>query len=166
MGIFVGIGSNLGDRRAYLRRSVRLLEERGIRVTARSSIYETRPLQMDSDRPFLNACVEVETTLEPHELLDVLHEIEGELGRVRDGVVRDRTCDLDLLLYGDRRAVRPILPHPRICDRRFVLLPLLELAPDLRDPVTDARYDQAATDLADDPAQRCVRLEAPGGWSP
>ena len=164
MTIYIGMGSNLGDRIGYLRRAAGLLETRGVRVVARSAVYETRPVGMESDLAFLNTAVCVETTLTPGDLLATLHDIERELGRYRDGSIHDRTCDLDLLLYDDRQGHRPSLPHPRIRDRRFVLLPLLDLDPDLCDPVTGANYAGDATRLAADPAQLCTRTMATGDW--
>jgi 2-amino-4-hydroxy-6-hydroxymethyldihydropteridine diphosphokinase len=158
MAIYVGLGSNLGERADTLARALLALEERGVEVEARSSLYESTPVGVPSRNAFLNAVVRVTTALDPHSLLGALLEVERGLGRRRDHPDGDRTCDLDLLLVGGavvRDAVLD-LPHPRIRQRRFVLLPLLELDAALRDPRTGAAYSLDAARLADDPAQRCV----------
>jgi 2-amino-4-hydroxy-6-hydroxymethyldihydropteridine diphosphokinase len=130
---YVGLGTNLGDREALLGQAVELLRER-VDVRAVSSIRETEPWGVVDQPPFLNAAVAVETELTPHELLDLLLELERLLGRTREGPrYGPRTIDLDLLLYGNDMVDEPGLtvPHPRLHERRFALEPLAELDPDL-----------------------------------
>ena len=136
---YVGLGANLGDREATIRRAVELLRaEPGIEVVAVSTLRETDPVGYADQPPFLNGAVAVETELEPRVLLERLLAVERELGRVRDERLRygPRAIDLDLLLYGDRVVVEPGLavPHPRLAERRFALEPLHELDPALRLP--------------------------------
>jgi 2-amino-4-hydroxy-6-hydroxymethyldihydropteridine diphosphokinase len=136
---YVGMGSNLGDREAILRRALELLDdEPGIRVAAVSTFTETDPVGYVDQPPFLNGACALESELAPRALLERLLAVERELGRVRDGVPRygPRTCDLDLLLYGDAVVAEPDLevPHPRLAERRFALEPLVELGPELRLP--------------------------------
>lgn len=127
---YIGLGSNLGDRLGYLQAAVlRLHAHEGIRVARCSSVYETAPVGFTDQPPFLNMAIEVETTLPPLELLGVMLEAERALGRVRTVRWGPRTIDLDLLVYGDvaMRTGRLELPHPRMAERAFVLVPLLEL---------------------------------------
>lgn len=137
MTAFVGLGSNLGDRLGQLRRAVAALSDApGVRVVAESSVRETEALVLPGSPPqpaYLNAVVQVETTLAAPELLALLHRIEADAGRVRTERWAARTLDLDLLLYGDERIDLPGLtvPHPRLTERRFVLEPLADLAPGL-----------------------------------
>lgn len=132
---YVGLGANLGDRRATLERALELLEaEEGIRLVAVSAFRETDPVGYAEQPRFLNAAAALETELGPRELLDRLLDVERALGRTRDGPrFGPRTIDLDLLLHGDRRVDEPNLtvPHPRLHERRFALEPLAELDPDL-----------------------------------
>jgi 2-amino-4-hydroxy-6-hydroxymethyldihydropteridine diphosphokinase len=136
--VFVGIGSNLGDREAYLRRALELLAaDPGIEVEQMSRIRETDPWGVLDQPRFLNAAARLTTDLEPRALLDRLLAVENALGRVRTGErYGPRTIDLDLLLYGDRVIDEPGLrvPHPRLSERRFVLEPLAELDPALEVP--------------------------------
>jgi len=131
MRAFIGLGSNMGDREGWLRRAVELLRaEPELEVVAVSSVRETEPVGYVDQPPFLNAAVEVETSLAARALLDRLLAVEQELGRRRDGPrFGPRTIDLDLLLYGDERVDDPGLtvPHPRLAERRFALEPLHEL---------------------------------------
>jgi 2-amino-4-hydroxy-6-hydroxymethyldihydropteridine diphosphokinase len=132
MRVYVGLGSNLGDREQTLRAAVaRLSASPRIEVLGVSSLRETDPVGPIIDQPrFLNGVVAIETSLSPRELLDRLLEIEAELGRTREGPPGGpRTLDLDLLLYGDERVDEPGLrvPHPRLHERSFVLEPLEEL---------------------------------------
>ncbi len=131
---YVGLGSNLGDREATIRRAVRLLgEAEGIEVVRMSTLRETEPWGPVDQPGFLNGAVAIDTDLEPRALLDVLLDVERQLGRVRDGQERwgPRTIDLDLLLFGELRVDEPGLdvPHPHLHERRFALEPLAELAP-------------------------------------
>lgn len=130
----IGLGGNLGEVRERLDAAIdRLGAEPGLSVTARSRYFRTAPWGSVDQPDFINAAVAVSTTLEPLALLDVLLATEREFGRVRDGERwGPRTLDLDLLAYGDRIVddVRLSVPHPRIAERAFVLLPLADIAAD------------------------------------
>ena len=144
---YVGLGSNLDDREATLRRALELLGERVV-VVAVSSFRETEPWGYDDQPAFLNAAAAVDTELSSRELLNALLEVERALGRTRDGPrYGPRTVDLDLLLYGDEVVDQAGLtvPHPRLHERRFVLEPLAELEPGLTVPGRGT-----VTDLLDD----------------
>lgn len=134
--VFLGLGSNLGDRQANLERALCLLEARGFRVTGRSSLYETEPVGGPPQGWYLNAVVRGETALAPEELLAACLLTERELGRVRQAPNAPRTLDVDILLYGSEQRATPelTLPHPRLQQRLFVLVPLAELEPALRHP--------------------------------
>ncbi len=130
----IGLGSNLGDRRSNLEAALAALDSRPeIRVVRVSAFLETEPVGGPPGQgAYLNAAAELETTLEPSALLCVLQKIEARFGRVRTVRWGERTLDLDLLLYDDLVLDSPELtvPHPRMADRRFVLEPLAEIAPD------------------------------------
>ena len=132
---YVGLGANLGDRERTLREAVDALGAgEGIEVVAVSTLRETEPVGVGQQPRFLNGAAALDTTLESHELLDRLLDVEQRFGRVRvPGEHGPRTLDLDLLLYGDEQIDEPGLtvPHPRLHERRFVLEPLAELAPGL-----------------------------------
>jgi len=136
---FIGLGGNLGDRQSFLDKAVAALQEHErLSVVQVSSYYETEPVGGPPDAPlFLNAVVQVETDLEPRELLAVLLDIERQLGRVRGERNAPRTIDLDLLLYDDLILNDPglTIPHPRMHERGFVLEPMAEIAPDLVHPI-------------------------------
>ncbi len=135
---YLGLGSNVGDREENLRAAIRMLGERGVEVEAISSTYETEPVGEVLDQPdFLNAAIRIRTELEPVALLDACKEIEAERGRALDAPRHSpRPLDVDLLLLGDLdlSTERLTLPHPEVTSRRFVLVPLLELDPDLTLP--------------------------------
>jgi 2-amino-4-hydroxy-6-hydroxymethyldihydropteridine diphosphokinase len=135
---YLGLGSNVGDRLAHLRAAVDLLPDHGVQVVAVSSVYETEPVGEILDQPdFLNAAARIETELGARELLDACKAIEVEQGRMFGGPRHGpRPLDVDVLLLGDveLESERLILPHPQVTARRFVLIPLLELEPDLRLP--------------------------------
>jgi 2-amino-4-hydroxy-6-hydroxymethyldihydropteridine diphosphokinase len=154
---YLGLGSNVGDRRANLQAAIDALPRHGVDVAASSSVYETEPVGEVLDQPdFLNACVRVRTALEPEALLDACKAVERELGRVAGGPRHGpRPIDIDLLLLGDEtyRSERLSLPHAQVTSRRFVLVPLLELAPELVVPGAGAAAD-ALTALRDDAAVR------------
>lgn len=131
--MFLSLGSNLGDREGNLRAALRLLEKQGVHVVRRSSWYETDPVGYTDQPSFLNVVVEVRTSLDPHELLRCAQRVEAALGRVRTVRWGPRTVDVDVLLYGGRVVNTPdlVLPHPRMRERAFVLVPLFEVAPEL-----------------------------------
>ncbi|HEU4658780.1 MAG TPA: 2-amino-4-hydroxy-6-hydroxymethyldihydropteridine diphosphokinase [Capillimicrobium sp.] len=161
---YLGLGSNVGDRRANLQAAVDALPAQGVRVIASSATYDTDPVGEVLDQPsFLNACVRVETEHDPEALLDACKAVERELGRVTagEGYVRHgpRPIDVDLLLLGDREyaSERLRLPHEQVLSRRFVLVPLLELDFELRTPDGTRLADA----LAALPVDEGVRREGP-----
>ena len=135
---YLGLGSNVGDRASHLRAALDLLGENGVEVEAVSSTYETEPVGEVLDQPdFLNAAARIRTGLGPEQLLDVCKRVEAERGRVLDGPRHGpRPLDVDLLLLGDLELETDRLtpPHREVRSRRFVLIPLLELDPDLTLP--------------------------------
>jgi 2-amino-4-hydroxy-6-hydroxymethyldihydropteridine diphosphokinase len=155
---YLGLGSNVGDRREHLRAAIAALPEHGVEVETVSSAYETEPAGELLDQPdFLNAAIRIRTELEPEPLLDLCKAIEVERGRLfaspRHG---PRPLDVDLLLLGDLelKTDRLTLPHPEVTSRRFVLAPLLELDPELALP-DGTRLADALTALG--PGQRADR---------
>jgi 2-amino-4-hydroxy-6-hydroxymethyldihydropteridine diphosphokinase len=135
---YLGLGSNVGDRRANLERAVAELPGQGVEVMASSSVYETEPVGFVPDqRDFFNACLRVQTGLQPEPLLDACKEVERALGRRLGGRRHGpRELDVDLLLLDSLEYASPRLrlPHPEVSTRRFVLVPLLELDPELALP--------------------------------
>ncbi|WNR44800.1 2-amino-4-hydroxy-6-hydroxymethyldihydropteridine diphosphokinase [Paenibacillus roseipurpureus] len=127
---YVALGSNIDNREYYLQSAIAALnEETGITVTGLSSIYETEPVGYVDQSAFLNMVIQIHTDLSPEVLLVTLLAIETRLGRTRDLRWGPRTIDLDLLIYGDHRLTTPdlIIPHPRMLERAFVLVPLSEV---------------------------------------
>jgi len=157
----LGLGSNVGERRAHLQAAADALTAAGVRVLQSSSTYDTDPVGEVLDQPsFLNACLRVETALEPLELLDAVKRLERELGRTPVEVRHEpRVIDIDVLLLGDLvlREERMSLPHEQLLARRFVLIPALELDFELRAP--DGR--RLADALAALPPQEGVRWAGP-----
>lgn len=137
--VFIGFGSNLGDREANCRLGMKLLEEnRDVRVVRVSPLYTTQPVGYTEQGWFVNGAAELETSLEPEALLDFMKDVERAAGRTSGGPrFGPRVLDLDILLYGDRVVDLPHLavPHPRMHERRFVLAPLADLEPDRMHPV-------------------------------
>ena len=135
--VFLGLGANLGEREAAIAQALERLAGRGFRATRRSSLYLTEPVGGPPQGWFVNAVAQGESTLPAEELLDACLAVEAELGRRRGPANGPRTIDLDLLLFGAERRSGPrlTLPHPRLHLRRFVLVPLAELAPELRHPL-------------------------------
>jgi 2-amino-4-hydroxy-6-hydroxymethyldihydropteridine diphosphokinase len=135
---YLGLGSNVGDRRAQLRAAVAALPAHGVEVLSSSSVYETEPVGLVLDqREFYNACLRVRTEHEPEQLLDACKAVERDLGRAAGGPRHGpRPIDVDVLLLDGRRYASPrlTLPHPEVTSRRFVLVPLLELDPELVTP--------------------------------
>jgi len=137
---YIALGANLGDRLATLRDAAKLLAESpSIELLAASSAWDTAPVGPPDQPRYLNAAVAVRTTLAPRALLETLLEIERRFGRVRSGSPwTARTLDLDSIIFGNSTVAEAdlVLPHPRFRERAFVLLPLAEIAPEARDPVT------------------------------
>jgi len=135
---FLALGSNLGDREANLRDAVNRLESDEIAVLCRSSLYETAPQELLDQPRFLNAVGQIETSLFPMQLLQRVREIERQMGRRRVTPKGPRNIDIDVVFYGRSVIATAELevPHPRMAQRRFVLEPLAEIAPDFRHPVT------------------------------
>ncbi len=135
---FIGIGSNVGDRIAFCRRAVdELRDSASLNVAAVSSLYETSPIGGPPQRSFINLVVKVETELSARDLLTTTQGLEGKLGREPSDIHwGPRVVDLDILTFGDEKVSEPDLeiPHPRLTQRRFMLIPLLEIDPDASDP--------------------------------
>jgi 2-amino-4-hydroxy-6-hydroxymethyldihydropteridine diphosphokinase len=156
----LGLGSNMGDRRRRLQTAVDALPAAGVRVLASSSTYDTDPVGEVLDQPsFLNACLRIQTRLEPLELLDAVKRLERELGRVDAIRHGPRAIDIDILLLGERelRDERMSLPHEQLLARRFVLIPALEL--DFEAHTPDGR--RLADALASLPLSEGVRWAGP-----
>jgi 2-amino-4-hydroxy-6-hydroxymethyldihydropteridine diphosphokinase len=135
--IYLSLGSNKGDRAQYIARAVKALGTRGVSVIRTSSLYETEPVETTSKGWFLNCVIEAETNLLPPQLMHTLLDIERDLGRRRRVPRGPRFIDMDILFYEDRVVSTDQLeiPHPRMAERRFVLVPFAEIAPDVRHPV-------------------------------
>lgn len=134
---FLSLGSNLGDRMESLQFAVNLIDDDArTRVDAVSSVYETDPVGGPEQGPYLNLALRVATRRSPRALLGLCHQVEAQLGRVRQERWGPRTIDVDILLYGDRvvQTAHLQIPHPRMFERAFVLVPLIEVAPGLVDP--------------------------------
>jgi len=160
--VYLGLGSNLGNREGNLRMGLRLMEPL-CRLEEVSSLYETAPVGVESQPPFYNAACRVTTGLEPEALLRFLQRVEFEVGR-RPGGPRwgPRPLDLDILLYGDRvlEGAGLVLPHPRLAERPFVLVPLAEIAPETRHPT----LKKTVRELLTAAGEEGVTLVAPAGW--
>ena len=129
---FLSLGSNLGDKEENLRKAINLINEKAGKVTKTSSFINTEPWGFCSDNLFVNACIEIDTTLTPHELLAATKQIETEMGRKQksiNGTYNDRIIDIDILLYGDITVDEENLkiPHPHMYERDFVMIPLKEI---------------------------------------
>ena len=161
---YLGLGSNIGDTRAHLAAAIAALPQHGVRVLAGSSLYETEPVGLVLDQPdFLNACVRIETDLGPEDLLDACKAVEREVGRAAGGPRHGpRVIDVDLLLLGDLQysSERLTLPHAETGSRRFVLVPLLELDPDLALP-TGQRLADTLAGLGGRGSDQAVRRVGP-----
>jgi 2-amino-4-hydroxy-6-hydroxymethyldihydropteridine diphosphokinase len=161
--VFIGLGSNLGDRAGNLLLAVRGMLNTALKFVRLSSIYETEPVGVENQPPFLNMVAEIEAgNLTPEQVLARLLRIEYALGRRRCTAERSaaRTVDLDLLLFGNARSDTKflMLPHPRLHLRRFVLTPLAEIAPDVKHPTLNKTFAELLAEVED--RSRVVR------WSP
>ena len=159
---YIGIGSNIGNRLSHCRQAIGEIRQfPGSAVTAVSSFYDTEPLEMPDQDWFMNAVIALNTGFSPLELLDRCQTIEESLGRKRLIRYGPRTIDLDLLFYGQRvmKTDRLILPHPKLHQRRFVLTPLAEIAPDLLHPIIKKSMAELLNQVPDHHSVR--RLPAP-----
>lgn len=149
---YLGLGSNIGDRQANIIEAIKRLNAvPGIVIVGRSSLYETEPIGYKDQGWFINAVIGIKTTLSPGSLLDVCLGIEDEMGRIRRTEKGPREIDIDILLYGDLTVDEAGLkiPHPSMHVRRFVLVPLLEIAPDLCHPLLKKSVKALLMDLGD-----------------
>jgi 2-amino-4-hydroxy-6-hydroxymethyldihydropteridine diphosphokinase len=163
--VYLSLGTNLGDRERNLEAALERLAAPDLRILRVSSVYETAPIDTNDPRWFLNLVVEAETALFPMQLLWRAGKIEYSLGRVRTVVNGPRTIDIDILFYG-RAVIRSAaleVPHPRMTQRRFVLAPLAELAPDLRHPVA-RKTIQELLDAAPEQSVRRLAKPIPCGY--
>jgi len=134
---YLSLGSNMDDHAGNIARAIEALTAHGVRVKRQSSLYDTEPVEMVFQDWFLNCVVEAETELTPQELMRTILEIERSLGRERRVPKGPRTIDVDILLYGSEiiHEAGLEIPHPRMCERRFVLVPFAEIAPGARHPI-------------------------------
>jgi 2-amino-4-hydroxy-6-hydroxymethyldihydropteridine diphosphokinase len=141
---YIGIGSNLGERKDNCDRALTLLKQKGIKITKKSSFYETEPWGYKNQPSFLNMVIEAETELGARDLLKTLQQIEKKLGREENFKWGPRTIDLDILLF-DNMTIQEndlMIPHPLMHKREFVLQPLCEISPALRHPVLRASIQE------------------------
>jgi len=136
--VYLALGSNLGNHEEYLRAGCRGLAARGVGIIRSASVYSTEPLEVQDQPWFLNTVIEGNTNLSPDQLLQVCLRIEKDNQRKRQTTKGPRTLDIDIIFYGNHIVRNPglVIPHPRFSARRFVLVPLAEIAPDFIDPVT------------------------------
>jgi 2-amino-4-hydroxy-6-hydroxymethyldihydropteridine diphosphokinase len=158
--VYLSLGSNLGDRERNLGAALGKLASRDFCISRVSSVYETEPVDTNDQRWFLNLAVEAATDLFPMQLLWRIAKVEHALGRVRTVTNGPRTIDIDILLYSRAVIHSPALevPHPRMAQRRFVLAPLAELAPDLRHPVTRRTIREMLDTAPEQAVRRLSRL--------
>lgn len=162
--VFLSLGSNLGDREHNLRRALAMLEEEELSMDDVSSIYETEPVGYPAQPWFLNLAARANTALRPRDLLATCQRVEHRLGRARSFTGAPREIDIDILLYGDLILHEGdlVIPHPRLAERRFVLVPLAEIGPNAVHPSLGA----TAKMLAECADLSAVRLYFTGGTPP
>jgi 2-amino-4-hydroxy-6-hydroxymethyldihydropteridine diphosphokinase len=153
--VYIGIGSNLGDREKNCARAIELLRGKGITITKKSSLYETEPWGIKDQPEFMNMAIAIETDLNPHELLALLQKVEVQIGRKKSYQWGPRLIDLDILLYDniviDEESLK--IPHPLMHERDFVLRPLREIAPGMIHPVLKMNMGELLQRLHNKPRQ-------------
>jgi len=156
---YLSLGSNLGDSVAMLRKALKMLPAAGIRVGRVSSLYKTEPVEFLDQPWFVNCVTEVSTSLPPRALLRKLKSVEHGLGRRRGKPKGPRLIDIDILLYENVtvRSSRLTVPHPRLSERRFVLVPLREIAPKAAHPVSGKTISEMLRETAD--KSKVIRLK-------
>ncbi|MCF6411893.1 2-amino-4-hydroxy-6-hydroxymethyldihydropteridine diphosphokinase [Pseudalkalibacillus salsuginis] len=166
--VYVALGSNIGDRQSFLDSALKEIDRlEGTHVEKISSIYETEPVGYKDQEAFLNMVAKVQTVLSPNELLDKLQSIEHALKRTREIHWGPRTIDLDILLYNQENIQTEELkiPHPRMLDRGFVMIPLYELQPDLHFPHTDKNFSTIIEERIDKKGVNVWKRNNGGGGS-
>lgn len=166
---FLLIGGNLGNRPLMLSQALKLIRDRVGRILLRSSVYETEPWGFEDSRQFLNQVIKVQTSLSPSELLSAILQIELVLGRIRHGdKYASRVIDIDILFYDDLiiSLKHLTIPHPLMHTRRFVLVPMAEIAPDLLHPVLDMTIEQLLSHCPDQNMVMAVEVEPEYGLTP
>ncbi|HBC46742.1 MAG TPA: 2-amino-4-hydroxy-6-hydroxymethyldihydropteridine diphosphokinase [candidate division Zixibacteria bacterium] len=149
--VFLGLGSNLGDKIANIREALGLLDKSGkVKVLSLSSLYETEPVGVSNQPEYVNCVAQVETILDPHSLLNMLKVVEASMGRKPNMHLRPRVIDLDILLYDeiDLESLELVIPHSRLKSRRFVLEPLLEISPQASDPISGKPFSDFLADVS------------------
>lgn len=136
--VFLSLGSNVGDRHDYIVRALASLWKEEVKLVKKSSFYETEPVGVKNQPWFLNICVEVRLCYLPRELLRVIHSVEHMFGRERKEPWGPRAIDIDILFFGDEiiSEAHLVIPHPRLAERKFILIPLVEIAPYFIHPIS------------------------------
>lgn len=154
INVFLGIGSNIGNRAGNIHDAIGLLEKNVGKIAKKSHVYETQPWGEPNQDPFYNQVVMLNTTLDPRDLLDKISRIERELGRERKEKWGPRVIDIDILFYG-KRVIRDKgleIPHPELHKRGFVLVPMMEIAPEFEHPILNKQIDDLYMNCEDESA--------------